>query len=215
METIQVNRLRQPSPRLEVELADEGNYAPPVWKNCSRTAALAGASLPELTFGQTAGEGRHFPQGFVWGCATAAYQIEGGANEGGRGPSIWDVFSHTPGKTHNGDTGDVADDSYHLYKEDVRLLKNLGVGAYRMSISWSRIFPAGQGPAESSGPGLLQARGGRVARERHHALRHAFPLGPAAGARRVAGSRATRRMAFADYAGYVARAASATACIIS
>ena len=68
-------------------------------KTVAGSAAIAGASLPQLTFGQTAGEGRHFPQGFVWGCATASYQIEGAANEGGRGPSIWDVFSHTPGKT--------------------------------------------------------------------------------------------------------------------
>ena len=96
----------------------------------------------------------------MWGCATAAYQIEGGAQADGRGPSLWDIFSHTPGKTHHGDTGDVADDSYHLYKEDVQLLKNLGVSIYRMSISWSRVFPERQGTGESEGPGLLQPRGG-------------------------------------------------------
>lgn len=94
---------------------------------------------------------REFPQGFLWGCATAAYQIEGGARDGGRGPSVWDTFSHTPGKTHNGDTGDVADDSYHLYKEDVQLLKNLGVRGYRMSISWSRVFPEGKGQPNPAG----------------------------------------------------------------
>jgi beta-glucosidase len=92
-----------------------------------------------------------FPQGFVWGCATAAYQIEGAAKEDGRKPSIWDVFAHTPGKTINGDTGDVADDSYHLYKEDTRLLKNLGVTAYRMSIAWPRIFPDGTGQPNPAG----------------------------------------------------------------
>ena len=81
----------------------------------------------------------------MWGCATAAYQIEGAAKEDGRKPSIWDMFAHTPGKIVNDDTGDVADDSYHLYKEDTRLLKNLGVGAYRLSISWPRIFPDGTG----------------------------------------------------------------------
>jgi beta-glucosidase len=91
------------------------------------------------------------PKGFLWGCATAAYQIEGGARDGGRGPSIWDVYSHMPGKTFNGDTGDVADDSYHRYKEDVRLLKNLGVKTYRMSLSWSRIFPTGKGPVNPTG----------------------------------------------------------------
>jgi beta-glucosidase len=81
----------------------------------------------------------------VWGCATASYQIEGAAKEDGRKPSIWDVFSHTPGKTNDGDTGDVADDSYHLFKEDTQLIKNLGAGAYRMSISWPRVFPDGKG----------------------------------------------------------------------
>jgi beta-glucosidase len=108
-------------------------------------AALAGVSLPKLSFAQAPSAGRQFPQGFLWGCATAAYQIEGAASEDGRGPSIWDTFSHTPGKTFNGDTGDVADDSYHLYKQDVQLLRNLGVSAYRMSISWPRIFPNGTG----------------------------------------------------------------------
>ena len=115
-------------------------------KGVAATAAtLAGTQLPKLAFGQLHPVSRQFPQGFLWGCATAAYQIEGAAKEDGRGPSIWDTFSHTPGITVNGDTGDVADDSYHLYKEDVRLLKNLGVKTYRMSVSWSRIFPSGTG----------------------------------------------------------------------
>jgi beta-glucosidase len=118
-------------------------------KVVAASAALAGAGLPEFSFGQTDlrpdSSDLEFPQGFVWGCATASYQIEGAAKEDGRKPSIWDVFSHTPGKTNNGDTGDVADDSYHLYKEDAQLLKNLGAGAYRMSISWPRIFPDGTG----------------------------------------------------------------------
>jgi beta-glucosidase len=115
-------------------------------KTVAATAALANVAMPESAFGQTAAvKGLEFPQGFVWGCATAAYQIEGAASEDGRKPSIWDVFAHTPGKTHDGDTGDVADDSYHLFKEDTRLFKNLGAGAYRMSISWPRIFPDGTG----------------------------------------------------------------------
>ena len=70
-----------------------------------------------------------FPQGFMWGVATAAYQIEGAANEDGRGKSIWDTFSHTEGKIENGDTGDVACDSYHKLEEDVKLIKNLGVSS--------------------------------------------------------------------------------------
>ena len=124
-------------------------------KVAAAAAALAGVSLPEFSphssLAQQPPASRQFPPGFVWGCATAAYQIEGGAREGGRGPSVWDVFSHTPGKTFNGDTGDVADDSYHLYKDDVQLLKNLGVKAYRMSISWPRIFPQGKGQPNPSG----------------------------------------------------------------
>jgi len=92
-----------------------------------------------------------FPKDFRWGCATAAYQIEGAVKEDGRGPTNWDVFSHTPGKTFNGDTGDVADDSYHRYKEDHQLLKNLGVSSYRMSLAWSRIFPDGRGQPNQKG----------------------------------------------------------------
>src|ERR1700728_5219634 len=109
-------------------------------------AALASSSLSRIAFAQMAtADLLRFPPNFVWGCATASYQIEGAVNEDGRKPSIWDVFSHTPGKTNDGDTGDVADDSYHLYKEDTQLIKNLRAGAYRMSISWPRIFPDGAG----------------------------------------------------------------------
>src|SRR5258708_2483807 len=86
---------------------------------------------------------RTFPAGFLWGSATAAYQVEGAATEDGRGPSVWDTFSHTPGKTNAGATGDVADDHYHRYKEDVELMKALVVKTYRFSISWSRLFPQG------------------------------------------------------------------------
>ena len=113
--------------------------------------AFAGISLPKIAFGQPQAASLRYPKGFLWGCATAAYQIEGGARDGGRGPSVWDTFSHTPGKTYHGDTGDVADDSYHLYKEDVRLLKALGARAYRMSISWSRVFPDGTGQPNPKG----------------------------------------------------------------
>lgn len=92
-----------------------------------------------------------FPDGFLWGCATASYQIEGGAKDGGRGPSIWDTFSHIPGKVHNNETGDVADDDYHRYKEDVQLLKSLGAKIYRFSVSWPRIFPQGTGSPNPQG----------------------------------------------------------------
>ena len=100
-----------------------------------------------------------FPPGFLWGSATASYQVEGGVNEEGRGPSIWDTFSHIPGKTHNGDTGDVADDYYHRYKEDIALMKALGLKGCRFSVAWSRIYPTGTGHAKSEGAGFLQTDG--------------------------------------------------------
>ncbi|OQR89110.1 glycoside hydrolase, partial [Thraustotheca clavata] len=84
-----------------------------------------------------------FPGGFMWGTATASYQIEGASNEGGRGMSIWDAFSKTPGKVHNGDTGDKAVDHYHLYKEDVKLMADMGLKYYRFSIAWPRLLPTG------------------------------------------------------------------------
>ncbi|MER5783043.1 GH1 family beta-glucosidase [Streptomyces mobaraensis] len=92
-----------------------------------------------------------FPPGFVWGAATAAYQVEGAVHEDGRTPSIWDTFSHTPGKVLNGDTGDTATDHYHRYAEDVRLMAALGLGAYRFSVSWPRVQPTGSGPASPKG----------------------------------------------------------------
>ena len=94
---------------------------------------------------------RRFPEGFLWGSATASYQVEGAVHEDGRGPSIWDTFSHTPGKTHDGDTGDVADDHYHRYKEDIGLMSDLGLTTYRFSIAWSRIFPQGVGARNPKG----------------------------------------------------------------
>ena len=92
-----------------------------------------------------------FPAGFRWGCATSAYQIEGAVNEDGRGKSIWDVFSHTPGKIAKNENGDIACDSYHRYREDTQLLKRLGTNAYRFSIAWPRIFPAGRGKPNRKG----------------------------------------------------------------
>lgn len=92
-----------------------------------------------------------FPTGFSWGVATAAYQIEGASKKDGRGESIWDRFSHTPGKVQNGDTGDQACNHYGLYKEDVALIKELGVDSYRFSIAWPRIFPTGLAPVNLKG----------------------------------------------------------------
>ena len=92
-----------------------------------------------------------FPENFVWGAATAAYQVEGAVQEDGRGLSIWDTFSHTPGKTRNGDTGDIACDSYHRWAEDIALLKEMHLKAYRFSIAWPRIFPQGTGSVNPAG----------------------------------------------------------------
>ena len=94
---------------------------------------------------------REFPRGFFWGTATSAYQIEGAWNEDGKGPSIWDTYAHTPGNIANGDTGDVANDHYHRYKEDVALMKDIGANAYRFSIAWPRIFPTGTGQPNQKG----------------------------------------------------------------
>ncbi|MFI5495895.1 GH1 family beta-glucosidase [Actinoplanes sp. NPDC051859] len=92
-----------------------------------------------------------FPPNFLWGVSTASYQIEGAVQEDGRGPSIWDTFSHTPGRTHEGDTGDVACDHYHRWAQDADLIADLGVGAYRFSIAWPRVQPAGTGPINDKG----------------------------------------------------------------
>jgi beta-glucosidase len=91
------------------------------------------------------------PADFVWGVATAAYQIEGAVKEDGRSPSIWDTFSHTPGKIDGDDTGDVACDHYHRWPEDIALMKELGVDSYRFSIAWPRVVPGGDGPVNPDG----------------------------------------------------------------
>jgi beta-glucosidase len=92
-----------------------------------------------------------FPNEFIWGCASSSYQVEGAWNEDGKGPSIWDTFVHTPGNVVNGETGDIAVDHYHRYKDDVELMKELGLDAYRFSLAWSRIQPAGTGTVNQTG----------------------------------------------------------------
>ena len=97
-----------------------------------------------------------FPPAFLWGTATASYQIEGAVAEDGKGESIWDRFSHTPGNIANGDTGDVACDHYHRYREDVDLMADLGLNAYRFSIAWPRLFPNGDGRLNPAGLDFYQ-----------------------------------------------------------
>jgi len=94
---------------------------------------------------------RRFPEGFHWGVATSAYQIEGAWDEDGKGPSIWDTYAHTPGKIRNDENGDLANGHYHRYEEDVALMKGIGTTAYRFSIAWPRIFPTGSGKPNPKG----------------------------------------------------------------
>lgn len=92
-----------------------------------------------------------FPASFVWGAATASYQIEGAWNEDDKGPSIWDIFSHAPGNIANDDTGDIADDHYHRWRDDIALMQSMGLKAYRFSIAWPRVLPDGEGRVNESG----------------------------------------------------------------
>ena len=107
--------------------------------------------MPTPTATRNAASGLRFPDGFGWGAATSAYQIEGAAKEDGRGASVWDTYSHTPGRTRNGDTGDVAADHYHRYAADLDLMRDLGLRTYRFSISWPRVQADGTGPANQRG----------------------------------------------------------------
>ncbi len=103
-----------------------------------------------------------FPNSFLWGAATAAYQIEGAVDEGGRAPSIWDTFSHTPGKTRNGDNGDVACDHYHRWGTDFDIAHGIGLQAYRMEVSWARLQPHGEGPLNPEALGFYRQLLGRL-----------------------------------------------------
>ena len=97
-----------------------------------------------------------FPKGFLWGCATSAYQIEGSPLADGAGPSTWHRFAHTPGRIADGDTGDVACDHYRRFQSDVDLMHSLQLGAYRFSISWSRVLPQGTGRVNPAGLGFYE-----------------------------------------------------------
>src|SRR5262245_7815253 len=124
------------------------------WSALGMPMLSAGSSLAQsdqATGTQNQKPSSGFPNGFLWGTATSAYQIEGAVNEDGRGPSIWDRFSHTPGTISDQSNGDTATDHYRLYKEDIQLMKALGTKAYRFSIAWPRVFPEGVGSPNPKG----------------------------------------------------------------
>src|SRR5262245_8577834 len=116
---------------------------------CSRTESQAARSASQPA--NEPSTARTFPKDFYWGVATSSYQIEGAWNEDGKGLSIWDTYTHAPGHIKNNDTGDVANDHYHRYKEDVALMRDIGATSYRFSIAWPRIFPEGSGQPNSKG----------------------------------------------------------------
>ena len=178
------------------------------------STALGMTAMPVAGFAQTSAETRAkpvqgnaatFPDGFCWGVATSAYQIEGAVKEDGRGTSIWDVYAHTLGKIKDGRNADVANDHYHRYRDDVRMMRDIGVKAYRFSIAWPRIFPDGTGQPNAKGlafynrliDALLEA-----GIEPFPTLYH-WDLPQALQDRGGWQSRDTAK-AFADYAGYVA-----------
>src|SRR5450755_1637953 len=114
-------------------------------------AATLASGASRAGLGVSAKAPSAFPPGFVWGAATAAYQIEGAAAEDGKGPSIWDMFCKKPGAIWNDQSGDVACDHYHRYKADVALARSLGLRAYRFSVSWPRVMPTGAGAVNDKG----------------------------------------------------------------
>src|SRR5262245_22786070 len=111
----------------------------------------AGAIGTDEGEGDTRMPDQSLPEGFVWGAATASYQIEGAVRADGRGESIWDRFAHTPGRVRHGDTGDVACDHYTRFPQDVALMADLGLDAYRFSVSWPRVLPSGAGSVNEAG----------------------------------------------------------------
>src|SRR5262245_20976230 len=149
---------------------------------------------------------RSFPDGFKWGVATSSYQVEGAWDEDGKGLSIWDTFAHTPGRVKNDENGDVANDHYHRYPEDVALMKDIGANAYRFSVAWPRIFPEGAGGPNKAGIGFYdrlvdELLGAGI--EPYATLYH-WDLPQTLQDKYGGWQRRETAQAFGDYAGYVA-----------
>ncbi len=124
---------------------------------------------------------KKYPQGFVWGIATAAYQVEGAWNEDGKGESIWDRFTHTPGNIERGETGDIACDQYHRYPEDIVLMKQMGLHAYRFSLSWPRVYSHGLGKINPKGLEHYDRLADALLEADIETLDHSLPLRPPPG----------------------------------
>ena len=195
---------RKVSRRTFAKLAGAAALAP----TAAPLSALGSGPSPQAgpAGGAEAPKGREFPRGFLWGSATASYQVEGAVKEDGRGPSIWDTFSHTPGKVVNNATGDVATDHYHRYKEDVQLMKALGVKAYRFSIAWPRVFPQGAGAANPKGLDFYHRLVDELLANgiQPYATLYHWDLPQALQDRFGGWEGRETSQAFADYAGYVA-----------
>lgn len=145
---------RQPNPPIDTPVWNRRSFLATLGASTALTAGRASAQTPAMEHPgslSTARGSRGFPADFHWGAATAAYQIEGAASADGRAPSVWDTFSHSAGRTKNGDTGDVACDHYHRFEDDVKLMAELGVKHYRFGISWTRVIPAGRGAVNEKG----------------------------------------------------------------
>ena len=185
-----------------------GNFTRRDFAKVAGAAAIGTAAAPSAAAAQgpaPQGGSARFPDGFIWGVATSAYQIEGAVKEDGRGASIWDTYAHRRGKIKDGRNADIANDHYHRYRDDVQLMRELGVRAYRFSIAWPRIFPNGTGQPNAKGldfyrrlvDALLEA-----GIEPYATLYH-WDLPQALQDRGGWQSRDTAK-AFADYAGYMA-----------
>jgi beta-glucosidase len=172
----------------------------------SAASAPAAGGAAEATSASAAPSTADFPRGFIWGTATSAYQIEGAVNEDGRAPSVWDGFTHRPGTIADGSNGDIADDHYHRTKGDIGLMTALGTTAYRFSIAWPRIFPAGTGTPNPKGLDFYQRLVDDLLANgiAPYATLYHWDL-PQALQDRLGGwqSRDTAK-AFADYAGFIA-----------